>query len=149
MQPNSPNEILDTWLSLTNIQSKINNEIEAVLQEKHSLSLKEFYVLYVLSQTEQKKMRLQQLQELVGLSQSALSRLVVRMEAKSCGALQKHICQDDRRGIYTSMTNYGEEKLQGALNTFNECLQTALMEEKQKGEWQSLNLKLESIQQKK
>lgn len=149
MQPNSPNEILDTWLSLTNVQSKINNEIEAVLQEKHSLSLKEFYVLYVLSQTEQKKMRLQQLQELVGLSQSALSRLVVRMEAKSCGALQKHICQDDRRGIYTSMTNYGEEKLQGALNTFNELLQTALMEEKLKEELQSLNLKLDSIQQKK
>ena len=149
MQPNSPNEILDTWLSLTNVQSKINNEIEAVLQEKYSLSLKEFYVLYVLSQTEQKKMRLQQLQELVGLSQSALSRLVVRMEAKSCGALQKHICQDDRRGIYTSMTNYGEEKLQSALNTFNELLQTALMEEKLKEELQSLNLKLDSIQQKK
>ncbi|MEH7023764.1 MarR family winged helix-turn-helix transcriptional regulator, partial [Priestia megaterium] len=90
---------------------------------------KEFYVLYFLSQTDDKQLRLQQLQEMIGLSQSALSRLVGRLEAKSCGALQRHICEDDRRGIYTRLTPLGEEKLDRALQTFYQVLQSILGKE--------------------
>ncbi len=136
MYPN--NEILDNWLSFTNIQMSINNKLETALQENYSLSLKEFYVLYFLSQTNDKELRLLQLQEMVGLSQSAISRLVGRMEAKSCGALQRHVCEDDRRGIYTRMTELGEEKLNMALLTFNEIFQTAFMEDGLQPELQSL-----------
>jgi DNA-binding MarR family transcriptional regulator len=91
MKNNQEIELLNTWLSITNIQSNINHELEMVLQENYKLSLKEFYVLYFLSQTDDKQLRLQQLQEMIGLSQSALSRLVGRLEAKSCGALQRQI----------------------------------------------------------
>ncbi|WP_419873287.1 MarR family winged helix-turn-helix transcriptional regulator [Candidatus Pristimantibacillus sp. PTI5] len=136
MYPN--NEILDNWLSFTNIQMSINNKLETALQENYGLSLKEFYVLYFLSQTNDKELRLLQLQEMIGLSQSAISRLVGRMEAKSCGALQRHVCEDDRRGIYTRMTELGEEKLNMALLTFNEIFQTAFMEDGLQPELQSL-----------
>lgn len=122
-------ELLNTWLSITNIQSNINHELEMALQENYNLSLKEFYVLYFLSQTDNKQLRLQQLQEMVGLSQSALSRLVGRLEAKSCGALQRHVCEDDRRGIYTRLTPFGEEKLKRALQTFHHVLQSILGKE--------------------
>ncbi|MOA25698.1 hypothetical protein D3C78_1464390 [compost metagenome] len=87
-------------------------------------------------------MRLQQLQDMVGLSQSAISRLVGRMEAKNCGALQRHICEDDRRGIYTCITELGEQKLQRALVTFNEVLQSALLKDGLKSELQGLIQKL-------
>ncbi|MHA7966466.1 MarR family winged helix-turn-helix transcriptional regulator [Paenibacillus sp. CAU 1782] len=130
-------ERLTRWLSLSHIQSRINDELERALQEKYGLSLKEFYVLHFISQTEEKKLRLQQLQEMVDLSQSAVSRLVGRMEAKNCGALQRHVCEDDRRGIYTCITEYGEEKLQKALQTFNEVLQSALSDEGLKSELQT------------
>lgn len=110
MNDNTNNELLDNWLALTSLQANINNELENVLQEKYSLTLKEFYVLYFLSQTSEKKLRLLQLQEMVGLSQSAISRLVGRMEAKNCGALQRHVCEDDRRGVYTCLTELGEDK---------------------------------------
>ncbi|MEV5027806.1 MarR family winged helix-turn-helix transcriptional regulator [Paenibacillus sp. LPE1-1-1.1] len=139
------NEFLDNWLSLTNIQMSINNKLETALQENYSLSLKEFYVLYFLSQTNDKELRLLQLQEMVGLSQSAISRLVGRMEAKSCGALQRHVCEDDRRGIYTRMTELGEEKLNMALLTFNEIFQTAFMEDGLQPELQSLIEKFNSM----
>ncbi|KRF46345.1 MarR family transcriptional regulator [Bacillus sp. Soil531] len=129
MKNNQEIELLNTWLSITNIQSNINHELEMVLQENYKLSLKEFYVLYFLSQTDDKQLRLQQLQEMIGLSQSALSRLVGRLEAKSCGALQRHICEDDRRGIYTRLTPLGEEKLDGALQTFYQVLQSILGKE--------------------
>ncbi|MEE4565496.1 MarR family winged helix-turn-helix transcriptional regulator [Paenibacillus polymyxa] len=138
MHNNNTIELLNIWLSLTKLQSNINDELEHALQEKYSLSLNEFLVLYFLSQTEEKKLRLQHLQEMVGLSQSALSRLVVRMEAKSCGALQRHICEDDRRGIYTSMTDFGEKKFDRALETFNQILESALSKDELKQKLQSL-----------
>ncbi|MNE30185.1 MarR family protein [compost metagenome] len=142
MNEHNKNELLDIWLTLSHIQSKINDELEQALQEQFGLSLKEFYVLNFISQTEEKKLRLQQLQDMVGLSQSAISRLVGRMEAKNCGALQRHICEDDRRGIYTCITELGEQKLQRALVTFNEVLQSALLKDGLKSELQGLIQKL-------
>jgi len=132
------NKLLNNWLSLTDIQTTINNKLETELQDKYSLSLKEFYVLYFLSQTSEKKLRLQQLQEMVGLSQSAISRLVGRMEAKNCGALQRSICEDDRRGIYTRLTEYGEEKCKLALVTVNEILQDLKLQDGLQNELQTI-----------
>ncbi|MGC5772243.1 MarR family transcriptional regulator [Paenibacillus pabuli] len=129
MNTHMNNKFLDRWLSFSDIQTKINNRLESALEEKYSLSLKEFYVLYFLSQTVDNKLRLQQLQEMVGLSQSAISRLVVRMEAPNCGALQRHVCEDDRRGVYTCLTDLGEKKFKQALITFNEIMQSACLED--------------------
>lgn len=139
---NNSNELLNTWISLTNIQTNINDELERVLEAEYGLSLKEFFVLYFLMQTDEKKLRLQQLQDLVGLSQSAISRLVGRMEAENCGALNRHICEDDRRGIYTCITGLGQEKFRKALVTFNEMLETSLKKGDLKQQIQSLIQKL-------
>ena len=119
-------DFMNYWLSIDSIQNKVKKELENVLQAEYSLSLKEFYVLYYLSMAPDKKLRLQQLQEMIGLSQSALSRLVGKMEAKSCGALEKHDCTDDRRGTYTHLTNLGEQKLQKSLVSFREILRLHL-----------------------
>lgn len=119
-------DFMNYWLSIDSIQNKVKKELEKVLQAEYSLSLKEFYVLYYLSMAPDKKLRLQQLQEMIGLSQSALSRLVGNMEAKSCGALEKHDCTDDRRGTYTHLTNLGEQKLQKSLVSFREILRLHL-----------------------
>ncbi|MGR7911424.1 MarR family winged helix-turn-helix transcriptional regulator [Lysinibacillus capsici] len=137
------NYLLNNWITVTNMQMSISNELESALQEKYNLSLKEFYVLYFLSQTNDKKLRLQQLQEMIGLSQSAISRLVGRLEAKNCEALQRHICEDDRRGIYTCLTEKGEEKLQKSLETFDEILNNAFSKNNFKNELKSLLDKLE------
>lgn len=125
MEHNQINQVMASWLSLTQLQQNIANQLESALQEAHQLSLREYYVLLFLSQSPEKKLRLQHLQEKVGLSQSALSRLVTRLEAKNCGVLKRHICQDDRRGIYTSLSDYGEEKLEKASATF----QTIILQE--------------------
>ena len=68
MKNNQEKKYLDNWLSITNIQMGITNELESALQKNHNLSIeKEFYVLYLLSKTSEKQLRLQQLQEMVGL----------------------------------------------------------------------------------
>lgn len=129
MELNEKNLFVTSWLSLNSIQERVANDLENTLQHAHQLSLREFYVLMFLGQAPEKKLRLQQLQEMVNLSQSALSRLVARMETKSCGVLQRHICQDDRRGIYTSLTTYGEEKLAKANKTFEQTLKETLLKD--------------------
>ncbi|QKS45910.1 MarR family transcriptional regulator [Paenibacillus cellulosilyticus] len=136
------NEPITVWLSLAQLYSSISDKLEQALQQEYGLSLKEFSVLYYISNCEEKKLRLQSLQEMVGLSQSATSRLVVRMEAKECGALHRHMCADDRRGIYTQITEIGESKFQQALETFNQVLQSELRREGLQDEFQSIIQKL-------
>ncbi|CAN7662505.1 MarR family transcriptional regulator [Peribacillus frigoritolerans] len=136
------NELLDNWLSLTHIQMKINNALEAVFQEKYDLTLKEFYVLYYLSLAYNKRLRLQDLPDLVGLSQSAVSRLVTRLEARSCQTLQRSACEDDLRGVYTSLTTKGEEAVKECIETFNQVFLDASSENSNKQELLKLINKL-------
>ncbi|HZH58951.1 MAG TPA: MarR family transcriptional regulator [Metabacillus sp.] len=134
MKSNETNQLISNWLSLTNIQMSVENKLENILQETHQLTLKEFYVLLFLSQAPNKKLKLQQLQNMVGLSQSAMSRLVSRFEAKGCGTLRRHVCVDDRRAIFTALTEAGEEKLEKALKTVTQTLENSLADEDLKGE---------------
>jgi DNA-binding MarR family transcriptional regulator len=122
-------QLINNWFSFSNLQTKITNELESNLQQKHQLSLKEFYVLLFLSEVPEKKLKLQQLQNMVGLSQSAMSRLVSRFEAKDCGTLKRDICVDDRRAIFTSLTPEGEEKLKQAMVTFQDTLEKTFSKE--------------------
>jgi len=131
-------QLITNWLSFSNLQLKITNELEDSLQQKHQLSLNEFYVLLFLAESPEKKLKLQQLQNMVGLSQSAMSRLVSRFEARDCGALKRHICTDDRRAIFTSLTVEGEEKLKQAMVTFQETLEKTFSKETVLGELQQL-----------
>ncbi|ETT44327.1 MULTISPECIES: MarR family transcriptional regulator [unclassified Paenibacillus] len=119
------NDLINSWLSLSLIQMKVAAVLEAKLTENYELSLKEFYVLLFLSEAPEQKLKLQQLESMVGLSQSAVSRLVSRFEAKGCGALERKSCEADRRSIYTSLTAIGQDKVDRAKQTVNEVLQEA------------------------
>lgn len=110
------------WLEINNFHLKVESTLEKSLQTNHNLSLKEFYVLYFLSQEPDQKLKLQDLEEKVGLSQSAVSRLVSKFEAKGCGALERNVCEQDRRIIYTSLTNTGSTKLAAAAATVEKVL---------------------------
>ncbi|WP_226526974.1 MarR family winged helix-turn-helix transcriptional regulator [Metabacillus niabensis] len=123
MKTNETNQLISDWMSLANIQIRVEQELESILQEAHQLTLKEFYVLLFLSQAPNKKLKLQQLQNMVGLSQSAMSRLVSRFEAKGCGTLRRHVCVEDRRAIFTALTESGEKKLEEAIKTVHQTLQ--------------------------
>jgi DNA-binding MarR family transcriptional regulator len=122
MEQNPNNNLITSWLTLTQIQMKVAHELEMALQDNHQLSLNEFYLLLFLFEAPGKKLKLNQLENMVGLSQSAVSRLVSRFEGKGCGALQRQECQDDRRSVYTALTPIGEKKLVNALATFNTVL---------------------------
>ncbi len=51
---------------------------------------------------------MQELADSVHLSQSALSRLIGRLEEE--GLVSRAICSDDRRGIFACLTDAGRER---------------------------------------
>ncbi|MGA9518959.1 MAG: MarR family transcriptional regulator [Trichococcus sp.] len=116
------------WLEINNFHLKVESTLEKSLQANHNLSLKEFYVLYFLSHEADQKLKLQDLEEKVGLSQSAVSRLVSKFEAKGCGALERNVCEQDRRIIYTSLTKTGAAKLDKAAATVEQVLRESFVE---------------------
>lgn len=116
------------WLEINNFHLKVESTLEKSLQMNHNLSLKEFYVLYFLSQEPDQKLKLQDLEEKVGLSQSAVSRLVSKFEAKGCGALERNVCEQDRRIVHTSLTKTGTAKLAAAAATVEQVLTESFSE---------------------
>lgn len=102
------------WLNRTREQKKNLELLETRLIEKSNITLNEYYVLYFLNISEEKEMRLNDLQLEIGLSQSAMSRMISRMENKNCSLIERHCCMTDRRGIYIGITKSGFLKLKSS-----------------------------------
>ncbi|MDU0073935.1 MULTISPECIES: MarR family winged helix-turn-helix transcriptional regulator [Bacillus] len=119
-------DLKSSWLCLTHFYDTVSKELERTLKEKHQLALREFYVLLFLSEAPDKALPLQELQHKIGLSQSAMSRLAARMESKSCGVIRRHGWGDDKRGVYTTMTDSGEQLLNEVMKTFEETIRKTL-----------------------
>lgn len=102
------------WLNRTREQKKNLELLETRLIEERNITLNEYYVLYFLNLSEEKEMRLNDLQLEIGLSQSAMSRMISRMENKNCSLIERHCCMTDRRGIYIGITKSGYLKLKSS-----------------------------------
>jgi DNA-binding MarR family transcriptional regulator len=74
----------------------------------HDLSASEFEVLQQLSESEECSLRMTTLGESAHLSQSALSRLVTRLEKD--GLLTRKACENDRRALFVALTDAGRER---------------------------------------
>ena len=68
--------------------------------------------------------RMQELADSVHLSQSALSRLIGRLEAE--GLVTRAICSQDRRGIFACLTDEGRARYEAARPTQRHVLADAL-----------------------
>ena len=114
------------WRTLAALHGLIEAALEKSLQSEHDLSVVEFTVLDALSRQDGWHMRMQQLARAAALSGSAATRLVNRLEDR--GLLTRILCQEDRRGIYTELTDAGRQLLEAARPTHDEVLGRALDE---------------------
>ena len=119
-------ERMGQWLAFTNQHQAIEARLEQALKAESNLSLNEYYVLYYLEKTPNHSMRLNDLIAHFDLSQSAMSRMIMRMDDKLCGVIERHSCQDDKRGIYIDLTQSGEKKLQRSKVVFEKVLEEML-----------------------
>jgi DNA-binding MarR family transcriptional regulator len=102
----------------------VSAALERELGERHGLGVSEFEVLERLAENGERKFRVQELAEAVHLSQSALSRLIGRLEQH--GLVQRSLCDLDRRGIYVCLTEAGRRRHAEALPTQRAVLAAAL-----------------------
>ncbi|GGJ67363.1 MarR family winged helix-turn-helix transcriptional regulator [Deinococcus aquiradiocola] len=115
-------ELEHRWQTLDRHWQTLNRALEQALQQ-HALSVSEYRVLVALEAKPDHHHRMQVLAELVGLSQSATTRLVTRLEAQDCGLLARYMCDTDRRGVYTEITAAGLQKLAAARTTVHATLE--------------------------
>jgi len=117
-------ELVSEWRALVASHAAVTAALEHDLGERHGLGVTEFEVLERLAENHGHKFRVQELAESVHLSQSALSRMIGRLEQH--GLVGRSLCDDDRRGIYVCLTDAGRRLHAEALPTQRAVLAATL-----------------------
>jgi DNA-binding MarR family transcriptional regulator len=100
-------QLLTRWMELESEHARVREALEHALQREHRLSLTEYEVLRRLNDSPEGHRRIQELAEEIHLSQSALSRLVQRLEDD--GYVCRNVCDHDRRGVFACITDAGRK----------------------------------------
>ncbi|GAA6818151.1 MarR family transcriptional regulator [Helicobacter pylori] len=111
------------WLELTQYVHYIETMMEKSLRQQYNLSLKEFYVLYEINNAKGNKYKINDLIKVVDLSQSAMSRLINRLESFSPSYVCRRECVEDHRAMYIYLTEAGAEIINDASNTYAKLLE--------------------------
>ena len=104
--------LLNQWSELESAHARVREALERALEREHRLSLSEYEVLRRLAESPEGHRRIQELAEEIHLSQSALSRLVQRLEDD--GYVCRNVCDHDRRGVFACVTDAGRKAQKAA-----------------------------------
>ncbi|GAA4842165.1 MarR family winged helix-turn-helix transcriptional regulator [Kitasatospora terrestris] len=120
-------DLAAAWRDLLARHAATSCALDRELGEKHDLGMSEFEVLERLWEADLPDGRGQRSQDLactVHLSQSALSRLITRLE--KAGLVARALCEADRRGIYVTLTAAGRARYLDARPTHRAVLAATL-----------------------
>ena len=115
----SDEKLATSWHELMGRYNQLTCRLDRELGAQHDLTSSEFEVLQLLHNARE-KVRMSYLAEQVHLSQSALSRLVSRLE--NDGLVCRNTCTDDRRAQWTEITAAGRERYEAARPTHRRIL---------------------------
>src|ERR1700730_16122459 len=107
--------VVAAWREMAACHAAACAALERELGERHGLGVSDFEVLERLAESDDHKFRVQELADAVHLSQSALSRLIGRLEQH--GLVERCLCDLDRRGIYVTITDQGRRRHTEAVPT--------------------------------
>lgn len=124
MAPSAQENLVESWRELLDRHARVTCALERVLQDEHDLGVSDFEVLERLAASEKNDLRMQELADSVHLSQSALSRLIGRLESE--GLVSRAICSEDRRGIFACLTAEGLARYEAARPTQRQVLADTL-----------------------
>ncbi|MER5473990.1 MarR family transcriptional regulator [Streptomyces sp. NPDC002935] len=100
----------DEWRDILSVHARTMCEIDRALHP-HGLGASDFEVLDILASgtvsEPGEQCRVQNIAGRVHLSQSALSRLIGRLEKD--GLVERTVCQEDRRGVWVALTSKGRD----------------------------------------
>ncbi|QHA03049.1 MarR family transcriptional regulator [Streptomyces broussonetiae] len=97
--------LVEQWRDILALHARTQCELDRVLHE-HGLCASDFEVLDLMAEGAGGcAYRVQEISERVHLSQSALSRLIGRLEKD--GLVERAMCAEDRRGVRVALTAKG------------------------------------------
>ncbi|MEU2282627.1 MarR family transcriptional regulator [Streptomyces sp. NPDC013178] len=99
----------ERWRDILSVHARTMCEIDRVLHP-HGLGASDFEVLDILASETPRQGDQCRVLDLVGrvhLSQSALSRLIGRLEKE--GLVERSVCVEDRRGVWVALTRKGRD----------------------------------------
>jgi DNA-binding MarR family transcriptional regulator len=119
--------LVDRWRDILALHARTQCELDRVLH-RHGLGASDFEVLDVLAEARSadgaRTYRVQEIAERVHLSQSALSRLVARLEKD--GLVERGMCPQDRRGVRVALTAKGRS-LHGEVRPVQRAVLTRML----------------------
>ncbi|WP_390284509.1 MarR family winged helix-turn-helix transcriptional regulator [Ureibacillus sp. GCM10028918] len=125
---NQPEQLIYDWVNFSKFHNRVTQSLDYFLQQKYHFGLNEFYLMMFLNETSDKKLRLSQLQSMISLSQSALSRLVSRLEQHHLQPVERASYIDDKRSVYVVLTPSGQQHIRTIQSEVNLILQESLSE---------------------
>ena len=120
MSKREDDELARAWHELMNRYHRVSCILDRKLQAEHGVTGSEFAVLEQLADAQDCALRLHELGEHTHVTQSALSRLVARLEAD--GLLERTLCVEDRRSVFARLTPAGQELYRKARPTHRAVL---------------------------
>ena len=105
-------EELMAWKALAGVLLLLPAALDSQLQRDSGLAMADYMVLVMLSECENRSMRMSELATSASTSQSRLSRIVARLEA--AGYVTRQMAPDDRRAVLATLTESGLAKLVAA-----------------------------------
>jgi len=88
--------------------TRISRKLAIEMENENELPLEWYPVLLMLSQAELESLRPSELAEQLGMSRSATTRLIDRLESDEL--VERSACASDRRGTFVRLTPKGEQK---------------------------------------
>ena len=113
MRPTRANQLspleFSAWAGLLRTHATLVRELDREVEAAHGLPLTQYEVLLHLERAPRHRLRMSELARSVLLSQSGITRLVDRLEAR--GLVERAPCAEDRRVLWAQMTDAGLRQL--------------------------------------
>jgi DNA-binding MarR family transcriptional regulator len=118
--------LVEQWRDLQGRYLKTSAAIERELSANHDIGLSEFEILDLVAEMEDPSSpcRMKELGTLTPITQSALSRVIDRLE--KAGLVTRAFCPEDRRALTIFLTDAGRELHREAAKTHRRILTETL-----------------------
>ncbi len=118
--------LVGQWRDLQGRYLKTSAAIERELSANYDIGLSEFEILDLVAEIEDPKnpCRMKELGTMAPMTQSALSRVVDRLE--KAGLVTRAYCQEDRRALNVTLTDAGRKLHRDAAQTHRRILTDTL-----------------------
>ena len=116
--------VVGTWRDVLAKHAAVWCALEHELGTQHGLGPSDFEVLDYMVEQGGERYRVSELADGAHLSQSAVSRLIARLER--AGLVGRSMCDNDRRGVFVCITDEGRERHAAASPTHRAVLMSVL-----------------------